>query len=187
MFFTSPLMIGEFPSSFGAVGILLIICGSYLLNVSKFKDGIFEPFKALFNSSGPRYMLATAFFWSITRQYRPGRTSLRQQLCLGVSSLSGYRCGVCRLIWTSQGYPGIPEALKLDSGLVSAGAATAAMIICHMTAISYGLVVYAVTVKRLSIVFSSIWGAVFLGEQNLRERFLGICFMLAGVSVLALT
>jgi uncharacterized membrane protein len=51
---TSPLIVGEFPSIFGLIGILLVVTGSYLLNITKKSHGYFAPFKALLKEKGPR-------------------------------------------------------------------------------------------------------------------------------------
>jgi len=66
---TSPLILGEFPSSLGLVGIFLIVSGSYLLNIKEYKEGYLAPFKALLRERGPKLMLLVAFIWSITSNY----------------------------------------------------------------------------------------------------------------------
>ncbi len=47
MLITSPIILGEFPSIFGMIGILLIVLGSYMLNISDWHKGILAPFKSL--------------------------------------------------------------------------------------------------------------------------------------------
>jgi uncharacterized membrane protein len=66
LLFTSPLIVGEFPSQVGALGIVAIVLGSYLLNYNQKRKGLWAPFKALVSEKGPRYMLLVAFIWSIT-------------------------------------------------------------------------------------------------------------------------
>jgi len=66
---TSPIILGEFPSLLGLLGIFLIVSGSYLLNIKEFKQGYLAPFKALFRERGPKLMLIVAFLWSITSNY----------------------------------------------------------------------------------------------------------------------
>jgi drug/metabolite transporter (DMT)-like permease len=66
---TSPLILGEFPSLLGLMGIFLIVSGSYLLNIKEWKQGYLAPFKALFRERGPKLMLIVAFLWSITSNY----------------------------------------------------------------------------------------------------------------------
>src|SRR3989338_4529525 len=44
---TSPLIVGEFPNSMGLIGVLLIVVGSYMLNIKQRHQGYFAPFKVL--------------------------------------------------------------------------------------------------------------------------------------------
>jgi uncharacterized membrane protein len=66
LLFTSPLILGEFPTLTGFIGVILIVIGAYELNIKKQKQGYLEPLKALFKDKGPRLMLLVAFIWSIT-------------------------------------------------------------------------------------------------------------------------
>ena len=54
---TSPLIVGEYAGMLGVFGVLLIIAGTYILNVDQMNAGIFEPIKALFVHKGPRLMV----------------------------------------------------------------------------------------------------------------------------------
>jgi drug/metabolite transporter (DMT)-like permease len=40
-------MVGEFPTFFGLIGILLIVVGSYVLNINQKHKSYFAPFCAL--------------------------------------------------------------------------------------------------------------------------------------------
>jgi uncharacterized membrane protein len=63
---------------------------------------------------------------------------------------------------------------------------SAAALICQMTAISLTLVAYVISVKRMSIMFGVIFGALIFKEQGLRERLAGVIIMQAGVVVILL-
>jgi len=62
---TSPLMLGEFPSSFGLIGILLIVVGTYSLGVRDVRQGWLAPFKALTREKGALMMLLVAVIYSV--------------------------------------------------------------------------------------------------------------------------
>lgn len=51
---TSPLIVGEFPSIIGVLGIILIVLGAYTLNIKDVKKGFFSPFKSLVKEKGPK-------------------------------------------------------------------------------------------------------------------------------------
>ncbi|MGF1480276.1 MAG: EamA family transporter [Cyanophyceae cyanobacterium] len=63
---TSPVMVGEYPTSIQAFGILLIVIGSHTLNLRQRHQGVFAPFRALLEQTGPKLMLGVAFIWSFT-------------------------------------------------------------------------------------------------------------------------
>jgi len=61
---TSFFILGETPSVLGLAGILLIVCGAYLLRAESIKVGILEPIKLLLKEKGQRQMLMAAFLFS---------------------------------------------------------------------------------------------------------------------------
>ena len=63
---TSPLIVGEFPQKMGLIGVVLIVAGSYILNLKEKERGYFAPWRSLFTNPGSRLALLVAFIWSIT-------------------------------------------------------------------------------------------------------------------------
>jgi len=63
---TSPLMINEFPRLLGVLGVILVVVGSYVLNLHLLRVSWLEPIKAVWREPGARLMLLVAFIWSIT-------------------------------------------------------------------------------------------------------------------------
>jgi drug/metabolite transporter (DMT)-like permease len=61
---TSFFILGELPSILGLAGILLIVCGAYLLRAESIKVGFLEPIKLLLREKGQRHMLMAAFLFS---------------------------------------------------------------------------------------------------------------------------
>ena len=47
-------------------GIIIVVLGAYLLNVSELKNGIFLPFKKLFTNKGVLFFLLANLIWAIT-------------------------------------------------------------------------------------------------------------------------
>ncbi len=61
----------------------------------------------------------------------------------------------------------------------------AIMMITHLKAISLVEVSYMVSVKRLSLLFGVIFGAMFFMETNIKERFLGATIMVSGIVLIS--
>ena len=66
------------------------------------------------------------------------------------------------------------------------GAVLALEAVSINTAYTLAIVPYVITVKRLSIFFSVLFGALLLHEQDVRGRMSGALFMIAGAAVIAL-
>lgn len=66
---TAGLVLGEWPSPLGVAGVLVIVAGAYLLNVSDRTAGHLAPILALARDPGARAMLAVAFLWSISATF----------------------------------------------------------------------------------------------------------------------
>jgi len=58
--------------------------------------------------------------------------------------------------------------------------------ICHAYAISMVQAAYMISIKRLSILFSVLYGRLIFNESNIRSRFLGACWMLAGAVLIVM-
>ena len=72
----------------------------------------------------------------------------------------------------------IPKNLKL---LLPLGLLSALTLISQLTAINMTLVAYVISIKRLSAVFSVLFGYWLFKEKNIKERLLGVIIMVIGV------
>ncbi len=183
---TSPIMLGEFPNATGLLGVVLIVIGSYVLNLSARDRGFFEPFKALMKHPGSRLMLLVAFIWSITSNIHR----------IGINNSSVVFWGVADSIAvTILMIPVVRLHAKQDfrdfrasfRALAPIGLCNAAMFLSMLTAISMSLVAYVISIKRLSTVVSVLMGHMLFKEEGLKERLLGTLIMVAGVFCIALS
>lgn len=177
---TSPLMVGEFPGPAGALGVGLIVAGSYLLRVRESSRGWFAPFRALMGDRGPRTMLLVALIWSVTanldkiglKNSSPlfWAVAINAFIALALSPVVAFRLrGWERPSWSNA------------FGLAAIGAAGGLGTICQMLAISVALVPEVIALKRTSTILSVFWGHGLFGEKGLRDRLLGASVMFAGV------
>ncbi len=168
LLFTSKLILKEEPSRLGILGVLMVFAGSYILNVSKIKTSLFEPIYAIFKERGSLYIFVVVIIWSITANLDK----------LGVKSSSP-------IFWsfsTSLGL-GILGSLILRTKLLFSppfiylSLADSLSTIFQMIAISLLPVPYVISIKRLSVLFSSIWGILILKEKS---NIVGIILMTLG-------
>lgn len=59
--------------------------------------------------------------------------------------------------------------------------------IAQMTALTYTLVVYVISIKRSGILLSVLAGHFIYGEENIKERISGALIILLGLVLIALT
>lgn len=184
---TSPLILKESPNLFGVLGVLLIVFGAYFVNMSKFQQKDFlAPFKSLAKEKGALLMLAVAFIWSITSNIDK----------IGVQHSSPIFWVIITNIYLSLIFSVIllfrsRKNLLTDissnvKSLLPVGLFSALALICQMTAINMMLVAYVISIKRMSVIISSLYGFFVFKEKFLKTRLLGVCIMVAGVFLITL-
>lgn len=207
---TSPLILGEFPTPLGLVGIFLIVLGSYILNIKEWKQGYLAPFQALLRERGPRLMLVVAFIWSVTSNFdKIGVTNSSPIIWIVAVNLFIVIFLLPVIIhWYSKtkSHPDIsdshPEISDNKSSpennkdlviliqqnyknLIFLGIFSALTSIFQMYALTLTLVAYVIAIKRTSVVFSVLWGHYLFREKGVKERLLGASIMVLGVVLIA--
>lgn len=183
--FTSPVMIGEYPGPWGIAGVLLIVLGSYILNLDAKKNGLLEPFSQLIKSSGARAMLGTAVIWSITGNIDKigiAHSSQFSWFFLVIACMAAALGGLTLRYSTIS----FQEVWVKRNLLYTLGVFHASSSIFYVLAINLTLVAYVVSVKRLSVVLGVLWGTLVLKEEGLSQRLPATACMLAGVLCISL-
>ncbi|NUN08140.1 MAG: EamA family transporter [Ignavibacteriaceae bacterium] len=177
---SSPLLVGEFPNIYGIIGIVLMVAGSYLLNINNVKGGLLNPLRSLVRNKGTRYMLIVAFIWSISANF--------DKIAITNSSIWQYAFSVNVLVTLGIGTIilikrkfDIAQLRAEKFNLLMVGLFTSAGFYVHMTALSLTLVAYVIAFKRMGGLISVAYGGVFMGEKNIRRRFIGAMLMFLGV------
>jgi len=187
MIFFSFMVLGEPLTVGGMVGILLIAAGGYLLNVHARGKGILEPFRMIFREKGSLAMIAVAFLYGFTSSL--GKIAVIHSSPLffaGTYFLAVTICfSVLRMRYERSWVPGSLSGRQWLF-IVLAGITFGCMIGAHMYAIRMTEAAYMIAVKRTSILFTVLFGAVFLREQRPLQRFAGSVLMVAGFCVIVL-
>ncbi len=185
LLFTSPLMLGEAPTTGSKLGILLLVAGSYLLHLNEYHRGWLAPCKSLLREPGSRMMAGVVAIWSITANIdKIGITSasplawlLAVNTLVALLLLPAVRkqtpmlAAVCRREWPRL----LPVALS-----------SALMLLLQMYAVKLTLVPQVIAIKRTSILGSVFIGGLIFREKHLRQRGLGAAIMVAGTMIILL-
>jgi drug/metabolite transporter (DMT)-like permease len=183
---TSPILVGEFPSSRGLVGIFLIVSGAYLLNFAQRKSGYLQPLRALINERGARLMLLVAFLWSLTSNFDKIGVQNSSPLFWVTTVYAANALWLFPLMLLKcQGWRQQIQAKPLP--LLAIGGFNAIAVACQMTALSLTLVAYVIAIKRTSALFNVLWGRFIFQETGLKQRLLGTTIMVLGVTVIAVS
>ena len=144
---TGYLLLGETLSIYGITGIILIVLGSYVLNLSKMKYEWLNPFKAIFKEQGSWLILLTSLIYSFTATL--GKLAIKHSspqffavsyfliFFVFISFLFPFMRGIKLRNLVKRPFPGI-----------MAGIVLAILIFSHTLAISLIEAAYMISVKR---------------------------------------
>lgn len=177
----SYLLLGEKVSPRGTIGIFFIASGSYVLNIGDIRKGLFGPFRVIAKEKGPVLMIMVALLYGITSAL--GKMAIEHSSPLFFAST--YSIGLCIAFAPLALLMGKGDLKASTSGrnlrtLVLAGLFNAVMIITHMLAMKLANVAYMISVKRVSMLISVVYGYLFFKENNIGARISGAALMLIG-------
>ena len=180
----SYLILGETTSLSGFVGILLISFGAYILQIDRAKFGIMEPILAILRNKGSRYMLIVSFAYAITANIGKVAIIHSSPLFMCIVYFTGLALAFTPLVMTiGKTTPGM--MFSNYKGKLKIGLAMAIMAITHFSAISMINVAYMISIKRFSLLFAILYGWLFFGEKNIKERMVGGIIIIAGAALIA--
>jgi uncharacterized membrane protein len=187
LIFTAFFLLHELPDLSGICGILAIVLGSYLLYLDQLRKGLIAPLRALFREKGTLFMLGVAFIYSLTSA--AGKIAILHSSPTFFAIFYPYllTLTLSPIVFSHRYFHGGKKAgpgsmlyLYCLIGLFSA-----LMIVTHCLAIQRIEVAYMISVKRLSLLISIIYGGVFFQESHIFQRLLGAFFMVVGVFLIA--
>ena len=182
---TSPIIVGEFPNLAGVLGVVLIVVGSYFLNIKEVQKGLLAPFRSLVSQKGPRYMLLVAFIWSLSSNFDKMGVNASSPLFWAITVNTFIAFAMMPVVL----YKVRRQSLDLITNwekYLPIGMLGAATLIFQMLAINLTLVAYVISIKRTSAVLVVIAGSLFFKEKGTTYRLVGSLIMIAGVVLISL-
>lgn len=185
LLFASYLLLKEFPDFSGLLGVIIVVIGSWVLNIFSLKYGFFEPFKAIFKNKGVFYMLIVAFLFSITASLskiainlsNPGYFIFVHYLITSI---------ILALLFLKRVKNSKKQIKKNSKYFLVYGISGALSELSAATAIQFALVPYVISLKRSSIIFSVILGFFLFKEKNFKQALIGAFIMFIGVILIML-
>lgn len=173
----------------GFIGILLVVIGTYFLNLERTRKGGWRgwlaPFRAVAIEPGSRSMLMVAIIYSVTSVI--GKAELRYVTPWSFASFYFVLLGILTLSFFSLPKPSALRVLWRRPWVhLLIGALFTLMIVTHFMALERVETAYMISVKRTSILFGVLYGALLFNEKDLIRRLTAGGLMVAGVALIVL-
>lgn len=183
---TGYLLLGEQVTAKGFSGILLVVIGSYVLNLDRGSGANWHaPLRAIADRRGSRLMLVVAALYSLTSVMAKG--------ALGYVSASFfapfYFCLVAlftALVFAASEPKSLRVLWRRPGQHLAIGSLMAIMIVTHVAAVARVEVAYMIAVKRTSLLFGILYGAWLFKEGYLGRHLFAGALMVTGVALIAL-
>ena len=188
--------LGETPGLHQTIGVAVVLCGSYLLEVEQARTGFLAPICVLLRQPGTILALVASALW--------GTTTVLEKLSINhmvpqsgpmVALLSTF---LLVLLLTPGAFHSSREEKHMTlkerfHGLHAHPRALCAAVLLAgvaplfgFSAIALGLVGYVTTLFKLSALLTIVWARLFLDEGKLGSRLLGASVMVLGGILVAL-
>jgi len=187
---TGWLLLGEQVSGQGFGGILLVVVGAYLLNVQHARGQrgwsvVLVPLQAIARERGSRLMLAVATLYSLTAVL--GKVVLQYMPAPLFGPFYFVLLGGITVLAIALSEPGTLRVIGRRPGWhVIIALLMGGMVVTHFLAVARVEVAYMIAVKRTSLLFGILYGALLFSESGLRRHLLAGGLMVAGVALILL-
>jgi uncharacterized membrane protein len=183
------LLLGEQVSAQGLLGVLCVTLGAYLLNLEHARlaqpRSWFAPFAAIYLERGSRLMLGVALIYSVTSVQ--GKGAMQYMAGMEFGAFYFLILGAFTLaVFAVREPKAVRVLLRPSMGALVVAALMAVMVVLHFLALEKIQTAYMIAVKRTSILFSILLGALLFGDRRLAQHLAAGAVMVGGVALIAL-
>ncbi|MFH1072482.1 MAG: EamA family transporter [Nanoarchaeota archaeon] len=185
LIFTSFIILHELPTIPGIIGMVLIVIGSYFLNMARKSKNILDPFRQMYKNKGVLYMLIVAFLYSISANFdklvvKNSDAYFGSAIVYLFLFISFTFIALVKVQGLAHAYVKNFPVFLLTASVLSLIAITINL------AYTQQIVPYVISIKRTSIVFSVLYGWLLFKEKDITKRLLAALILLAGVVLIIL-
>lgn len=180
------LFLNERPNAWGLSGIGLVVLGSYVLYLDRFREGGWlAPFRAIMVEPGSRLMVMTAAVWGLASVVGKAAMIHSSPWFIIVTLHLVLNPILLAIILLRRG-PRVVGLLGKSPvrGLI-VGTTFFGHAVFHALAVVLVQTAYMLSVKRLNVLFILIYSWLLFRERHLGQRLVGVLVMLLGVGLLA--
>ncbi len=180
--FVTPVMVHENLSWTGVTGVLIVVAGSWVLNMDQW-DNLLSPFKVLFKEKSTMMMLGVAIIWGVSSSFHKIGVQQTDALFWGAAEIGLISLFLFPLAFRSARQDFVFSKIKIT--FLPAVLSTLT-VLSYYTAISLGPVAYVSSVRRLGVLFSMLAGILLFKETLKPVGFAGGVIMIAGAVIITL-
>ncbi|MCP3873656.1 MAG: DMT family transporter [Desulfobacteraceae bacterium] len=180
--FVTPILIHENLSLIGVLGVLVVVFGSYILNMESW-DGIFSPIQSIFKDKSVMMMLAVACIWGVSSSFHKIGVKQTNALFWGVTEIGLITLFLFPFAFWSKKKQFSMSKLKKT---IWPAVFSTMTVLSYYAAISCGPVAYVSSVRRLGVLFTMMIGVLILNEKTYRLSFIGGLIMILGACIISL-
>ncbi|SDY12120.1 Uncharacterized membrane protein [Allochromatium warmingii] len=181
------LLLGEQVSARGLLGIMLVVAGAWVLNSThahrRSWRGWVAPFVAMLDERGSRMMLGVAVLYALTATLGKGALGYLPPESFGALYIAVLGSAVALGIVLPH-----PSRLRRLAqhpwAVLTVGGLLGIMVFTHFLALQQVEVAYMIAVKRTSLLFGIVYGALLFREPHLAARLPAGMLMVSGVVVI---
>jgi drug/metabolite transporter (DMT)-like permease len=175
---TAPIIVHEFPTWIGLIGILVTTAGTWCLARKKGQEGIWKPFQLLWSQESNRKMIFVALLYAISAPFDKRASMSGGPLWYLTFIDLGLALTYVPFMFRGRRWTKLFE----DGGikLLPLGISNLFRAWCQFTAFCLLLVPYAIGLKRLSVIFGILWGRWLFKERDTAQRLSAATIMIVG-------
>jgi drug/metabolite transporter (DMT)-like permease len=179
---TGSVFLGETITITGVAGVLLILLGIYVMNISHLKEGMLAPFKCLLKNEGAVLVIIVALIYTVTSTMGKKVVTLTGSSFFSFWYLFLLSFAIIPVMyWKGESPFQIFKNFRINLLIGTlVGLATYTI----FTAYNYAPIAYVIAVKRTSIIFSVLLGRIVFKERFFGQRVVGAAIALAGIIII---
>lgn len=180
---TSPIILAEYPNIKAILWVIFVVFWAYILNIKEYKNWILKPILYIFQNSWARNMFIVAFLWSITSNLDKIWVSNSSPIFRIISTNIFIFTILSFLVFykTKNIFQKILPHYKIFLCLSFLHFTS---LFFQMTALSLLPVIYVITLKRLSAMFSVFFWHFIFKEKNIKHKIIWVIIMLIWTAII---
>jgi len=176
---TGYLFLGETITPLGIAGMLVLLSGIYLMNLSTLREGLLAPFKSVLTNHGSLLVIIVAIIYTVTSTLGKKVVLLTDSAFFSFWYILILSIGIIPVIyWKGESPLHVFKKFKINFLI---GTLVGLSAFSLFTAYNYAPVAYVIAIKRTSIIFSVLLGRLMFHEPAFGKRALGAGLAFAGV------